>query len=148
MASLDRVSLVSRIFLKHQLLPLLLVATWILTASTIALGQSVTGTISGVVLDPNGAAVPGTEVTLVNDQTKEKRSQPTNDAGRFSFASLQPGFYTIKFEHQGFETLLRTRVVLSANESLALGEMALKTGQVTETVTVTSEGQIVEKESS
>src|SRR5439155_5910328 len=40
------------------------------------------------------------------------------------------------------------KVILSANETLALGELPLKTGQVTETVTVQSEGQIVEKESS
>jgi hypothetical protein len=43
---------------------------------------------------------------------------------------------------------LRTKIFLSANESLALGDMALKTGQLTETVTITSEGQVVEKESS
>src|SRR5438552_7184610 len=116
--------------------------------STAAWAQSVTGTISGVVLDPNGAVVPGAEVTLVNDQTNDKRNQPTNDAGRFSFASLQPGVYTLRIEHQGFETLLRTKIVLSANEGLALGDLALKTGQVTETVTVASEGQVVEKESS
>ena len=72
----------------------------------------------------------------------------TNEAGRFSFASVQPGVYTLKIEHQGFEKLLRTKIFLSANESLALGDMALKTGQLTETVTITSEGQVVEKESS
>src|SRR5438128_3726976 len=115
--------------------------------STAAWAQSVTGTISGVVLDPNGAVVPGAEVTLVNDQTNDKRNQPTNDAGRFSFASLQPGVYTVRIEHQGCETMLRTRVVLSANEGLALGDLGLRTGQVSETVTVASEGQIVEKES-
>src|SRR5437870_1435626 len=116
--------------------------------STAAWAQSVTGTISGVVLDPNGAVVPGAEVTLVNDQTNDKRNQPTNDAGRFSFASLQPGVYTLRIEHQGFETMLRTKIVLSANEGLALGDLSLRTGQVSETVTVASEGQIVEKESS
>src|SRR5689334_20433793 len=79
-----------------------------------ALAQSVTGSISGVVLDPNGAVVPGAEVTLVKDQTNDKRNQPTNEAGRFNFASLQPGVYTLKIEHQGFETMLRTRIVLSA----------------------------------
>src|SRR5258706_5188383 len=113
-----------------------------------ALGQSVTGTIAGVVIDPNGAVVPGADVMLVNDQTNDKRNQATNEAGRFSFASLQPGVYTLKIGHQGFETSLRTRIVLSANEGLALGEISLRTGQVTETVTVASQGQIVEKESS
>jgi hypothetical protein len=112
------------------------------------LGQTITGVISGTVTDPNGAAVPGATITLVNDQTHDKRDQPTNDAGRFNFASVQPGVYTLRIEHAGFESLLRTKVVLSANENLALGELGLKTGQVTETVTITSEGQIVEKESS
>src|SRR5438067_1841910 len=116
--------------------------------STPGFAQSVTGTISGVVTDPNGAVVGGANVTLQRDQTKDKRDQVTNDSGRFSFAAVQPGIYTLKIEHQGFETLLRTKVVLSANESLALGELALKTGQVTETVMVQSQGQIVEKESS
>jgi hypothetical protein len=112
-----------------------------------AFSQSVTGSISGVVTDPNGAVVPGAEVTLVKDQTNDKRDQPTNESGRFNFASLQPGVYTLRIEHQGFETMLRTKIVLSANEDLALGDLGLRTGQVSETVTVASEGQIVEKES-
>src|SRR5437870_2318789 len=116
--------------------------------SSPAFAQSVTGNISGSVTDPNGAVVAGASVTLVNDQTKDKRDQVTNDSGRFNFASVQPGVYALRIEHAGFETLLRTKVVLSANEGLALGDISLKTGQVTETVTVQSEGQIVEKESS
>src|SRR2546422_9985836 len=116
--------------------------------SSPAFAQSVTGNISGSVIDPNGAVVAGASVTLVNDQTKDKRDQVTNDSGRFNFASVQPGVYTLRIEHAGFETLLRTKVVLSANEGLALGELALKTGQVSETVTVQSGGKIVEKESS
>src|SRR5439155_14242450 len=108
--------------------------------------QTVTGTISGTVTDPNGAVVAGANVALINDQTAEKRDQPTNESGRFSFASVQPGVYALRIEHQGFETLLRTKVVLSANEALALGELPMKTGQVSETVTIQSEGQVVEKE--
>src|SRR3989440_2468192 len=136
------------LFRLDRLLPtLLLVLAWAVFSFPI-MAQSVTGTISGVVTDPNGEVVAGANVTLQNDQTKDKRDQVTNDSGRFSFAAAQPGVYTLKIEHQGFETLLRTKVVLSANEGLALGELALKTGQVTETVMVQSEGQVVEKESS
>jgi Carboxypeptidase regulatory-like domain/TonB-dependent Receptor Plug Domain len=120
----------------------------LLMLSLAASGQTVTGTITGTVVDPNGSVIAGANVTLAHDQTNDKRDQPTNDSGRFSFASVQPGVYSLRIEHQGFETLLRTRVVLSANENLALGDLSLKTGQVSETVTVTSEGQIVEKESS
>src|SRR5437870_7335577 len=116
--------------------------------STLSFGQTVTGTISGVVTDPNGAIVAGANITLENDQTKDKRDKVSNESGRFNFVSVQPGVYTLKIEHQGFETLLRTKVILSANETLALGGLPLKTGQVTETVTVQSEGQVIEKESS
>ena len=127
---------------------LLLASAVVVCLSTVALPQLVTGSISGTVVDPNGAVVPGANITLVNDVTKDKRDQATNESGRFSFAAVQPGVYTVKIEHAGFETLLRTKVVLSANEGLTLGEVPLKTGQVSETVTVQSEGQIVEKESS
>jgi len=133
----------------NRRLTILVLGLWAaITISSPAFAQSVTGNISGSVTDPNGAVVAGASVSLVNDQTKDKRDQVTNDSGRFNFASVQPGVYTLRIEHAGFETLLRTKVVLSANEGLALGDIALKTGQVTETVTVASEGQMVEKESS
>ncbi len=133
----------------NRRLTILVLGLWAaIIISSPAFAQSVTGNISGSVTDPNGAVVAGASVTLVNDQTKDKRDQVTNDSGRFNFASVQPGVYTLRIEHAGFETLLRTKVVLSANEGLALGDIALKTGQVSETVTVQSEGQIVEKESS
>ena len=127
---------------------------WVFTALIVTLlpltssGQTVTGSISGTVTDPNGSVVAGAAVTLENDQTKDRRDQVSNEAGRFSFAAVQPGVYTVRIEHAGFEKLLRIKVVLSANEALALGELALRTGQVTETVTVQSEGQLIEKESS
>src|SRR6266571_7575374 len=119
-----------------------------LLLSLSAMAQTITGTISGTVADVNGAAVVGANVTLVNDQTKATRDLTTNEDGRFSFAALQPGVYTLRVEHQGFQTLLKQQVVLSANEGLALGELRLQAGQVSETVTVISEGALVEKESS
>src|SRR5262247_4227432 len=63
-----------------------------------AFSQAVSGTISGTVTDPNGAVVAGAAVTLENDQTKDKRDQVTNDAGRFSFAAVHPGVYTLTIE--------------------------------------------------
>jgi hypothetical protein len=133
---------------KRHLAGLVGVVLIALLLSLSAMAQTITGTISGTVADVNGAAVVGASVTLVNDQTKATRDLSTNEAGRFSFAALQPGVYTMKVEHQGFQTLLKQSVVLSANEGLALGELKLQAGQVSETVTVTSEGTAVERESS
>lgn len=110
--------------------------------------QSITGSISGIVTDSTGSVLVGAGVTVLSDKTGSARAATTGEDGRFTFAALQPGVYTIRVEQGGFQTLDRKNVVLSANESLALGEMRLQAGQVTETVTVTGEGAIVERESS
>src|SRR5689334_4413146 len=112
------------------------------------LAQSVTGSVTGIVTDSNGGVVPNAKVTLVSVQVGNQRNVNTNEDGRFSFVAVQPGAYTVKIEHQGFQTLLRQNTVLSANENLALGELMLTTGNVNETVTVQGEGATVETETS
>jgi len=116
--------------------------------SSAAVGQSITGSISGTVTDSTGGVIPGATVTLTGDQTGGTRTANTNGEGRFNFAALQPGNFSIKVEHQGFQVLEQKEVVLSANESLALGDIKLQPGQVSETVSVVSEGAITERESS
>src|SRR4030095_5092051 len=81
-------------------------------------------------------------------KTKEERNATVGEDGRFTFASVQPGVYTLRIEKQGFQAREQTGVVLSANENLALGDLRLQPGQISETVSVTSEGAIVDRESS
>jgi hypothetical protein len=111
-------------------------------------GQTITGSISGAVTDSTGSVVPGATVSLSSEKTGQVRTSVTNGEGRFSFAALQPGAYSLKVEQQGFQALEQRGVILSANENLALGDLKLQPGQVSETVSVTSEGAIVERESS
>ena len=113
-----------------------------------ALAQTVTGSISGTVTDLTGGVLVGATVTLQSDQTGTTRTATTNEEGRFSFAALKPGVYTLLVEQRGFQRLEKRNAVLSANESLALGDLKLQAGQVSETVTVMSEGTIVETQSS
>jgi hypothetical protein len=113
-----------------------------------AVAQTVTGTISGTVLDTSGRAIAGATVTLINEQTNDTRTLVATETGDFSFAAIQPGTYTIKVEHQGFNTLQRQGNVLSPNEHLSVGKLELKVGELSETVTVTTEGAVVETESS
>lgn len=110
--------------------------------------QTVTGTISGVVVDMAGQAVAGAPVTITDARTGSARSATSNQEGDFSFAALQPGVYTVKIERQGFRGLSRTNNILSANEHLALGKLALEVGALTETVTTVAEGVTVEAASS
>src|SRR5215212_2017317 len=113
-----------------------------------AAAQSVTGNINGTVTDASGGVLVGATVTLVNEKTGERRNVNTNEDGRFTFAAVQPGVYTVRVEQQGFQTLERRNTTLSANESLALGELSLPVGLVTEVVTTVASGTVVETASS
>ena len=111
-------------------------------------GQTITGSISGAVIDTNGGVVPNATVSLTGEKTGQARTATSDSEGRFNFAALQPGKFILKVERQGFQTYEQRDVVLSANEKLALPDVKLQPGQVSETVSVTTEGAIVERESS
>src|SRR5688500_12104917 len=113
---------------------LVMLVTILLTISAAVSGQTITGSISGAVIDINGGVIPGATVTLTGDKTAEHRSVTTDSDGRFSFAALQPGTYSLRIERQGFQTLEQKSVVLSANEKLAVPDLKLQPGQVSETV--------------
>jgi hypothetical protein len=130
--------------LKAQSLALVFILCAVLTANA----QTITGSINGVVVDTSSGVIPGATVTVINDKTGQNRNSTSDSEGRFTFSALQPGAYTVKVERQGFQTLERKSVILSANESLALGQLQLQPGQVSEMVTVTSAGPVVETQSS
>ena len=48
-------------------------------------GQAITGSISGTVEDPSGAAVPSAKVTLIDTDTRVERTTTLNDHGDFVF---------------------------------------------------------------
>ncbi len=113
-----------------------------------AAAQTVTGAISGAVVDPSDNAIAGATVTITNAKTGDRRVVTTNESGGFSVPALQPDVYTIKVESAGFRALERRNVTLSANENLALGRIRLEVGRVTEVVTTVAEGATVETQSS
>ena len=133
---------------KRQRLEILFVLFAALVFTGVVRGQTITGSISGAVADATGGYVPDATVTITSDKTAQVRTSPTNSEGRFNFAALLPGAYSLKIEKQGFQTLEQKGVILSANENLALGDIRLQTGQLSETVSVTTEGTMVERETS
>src|SRR5690349_15828730 len=112
-----------------------------------AAAQTVTGTISGTVQDSSGNVVAGAVVTLINEGTRDARTLTTNEAGDFRFTAVLPGNYTVKVEAKGFSSFERRGNVLTANEHLSVGELTLKVGAVSETVTTVAEGTPVQTES-
>jgi hypothetical protein len=105
--------------------------------------SSTAGNISGTVRDQQGAAVPNAEVTIVEEKTGASRTVKTTDDGFYSAPSLPAGIYSISAAPAGFKKTLTTGVQLHVSENLTVN-LDLQVGQVTETVTVTSEAAPVE----
>jgi len=110
--------------------------------------MTVTGAIAGTVKDATGQVVVAAKVTITSEETADTRAATTNELGDFNFAAVKPGTYSLKVEAKGFKTFQRNGLVLSANQHVALGDLALEVGAVTETVTVTAQSAMVETSNS
>jgi Carboxypeptidase regulatory-like domain len=79
-----------------------------------ARAQTMTGTITGVVRDADGAALPGVNVEVSSDGLIEKtRSVLTDSRGGYMIADLRPGTYSVSFAMPGFESIVRDGFELS-----------------------------------
>src|SRR6266487_1157061 len=97
--------------------------------------QTGTSSITGTVLDVNGAAVPGATVTALNEATGVVYTQTTNDSGLYSFSFLPVGVYTVTVEKQGFKKFQKTKNALEVGTPLTV-DVAMEVGLVSEVVTV------------
>ncbi|PYQ98275.1 MAG: hypothetical protein DMF97_12890 [Acidobacteria bacterium] len=98
-----------------------------------------TGTLTGTVVDSTGAALPGATVTATAANTGSVRTVVTSEAGLFRFAALNPGRYAVRVELSGFRPLTVADVDLLSSEIRDLSNVTLQLGEITETVSVTSE---------
>jgi hypothetical protein len=105
------------------------------------LGQ--TGQFTGRATDQGGAVVPDVKVTIVQTATGIQRVVETNQDGYYTAPSLQPGAYSLKLEHAGFKTVTRTGLQLEVDQTIRI-DIALQLGTVTDQVTVTAAGPVLE----
>jgi hypothetical protein len=80
-------------------------------------------------------AVAGATVSLVNEDTGFRRVARSTSQGRYTLASLQPGFYKIMVRKEGFRTVVRSRVKLDVSEPANV-DFQLPLGSISETITV------------
>ncbi len=85
------------------------------------------GTITGTVTDPSKAAVADATVTLTDTATNLPRTTTTNEAGRYVFANVTPGTYTVTINKAGFRVAKFTNQVVNVGSSLTLN-VALEVG--------------------
>jgi hypothetical protein len=106
------------------------------TPSTLFGQTASTGTVAGTVSDPSGGAIVGATVTLTDTATSIARTDVTNDSGRYFFANVVPGKYTVAVSKTGFRVSKLVDQVVEVGASLTLN-VVLEIGSVAETVEVT-----------
>ncbi len=119
----------------RSLLGLLILGAGVLGAFPGTARAQVGTAINGTVRDASGAVIPDAKVTLRNSATKLDLVTTTNSAGAYGFPSVQPGNYELRVSKQGFNAAVESDVTVVVNQ-IATYDVTMKTGSVTETVTV------------
>lgn len=116
-------------------------------SSYVAFAQSVRGALSGSVLDPTGAAVPGARITVRNPNTGVMRNTVSSAEGSYSFPELNLGSYDVTVSAAGFSTLVQHGVQVTIGNVSALN-LTLKAGSNETTINVDASAPTVETQSS
>src|SRR5215831_16160224 len=122
-------------------------ALFVIIAGISAPAQTATGEVNGTVTDPNGSAVPGATVTLIDQATKVSADATSNQSGYFTFVNLKPATYTLMVEAKGFKKSLTNAFVLGVSETLTKN-LALALGEMSEVVEVSTASELVQSSSS
>ena len=100
-----------------------------------AIAQQTLGGITGTVVDPQGSAIPGADITAVSEDTKLSRSAKSNAQGSYQLNDLPIGKYTVTVTMQGFSAEKFPGIVVQADRTDTLPAQ-LAVGGASDSVTV------------
>lgn len=105
-----------------------------------------TGSIQGRILDEEGNPLPGATVVISSPNLMGVRSTTTDSEGRYRFAALPGGIYTVEVSLSGFNTVKKTGIQLHIGMTL-LVDVTLTPAKVAEEVTVIGTAPIIDVKS-
>src|SRR6266849_2940427 len=109
-----------------------------------AFAQVSKGSLSGTVLDAQGASVPGAVVKIVSKETNQESTTTSDNAGLFRLSLLSPGAYRMEVTKSGFRKTLLNNVQVTVGADNSLGEIKLEIGEVSSTIEVTAAPPLLE----
>jgi hypothetical protein len=114
-----------------------------LVFSAMSFGQVSDGNLTGVILDPSGAAVANATVGAENLATGWKASASTDSIGSYRFSSLAVGSYTLTAAAPGFQTTALSAISVELSKTTT-ANVTLTIGQQTDTITVTDSPSLID----
>jgi len=127
-------SLLSQSLARLALTVAMALPTAVIVAPSPLYAQS-SAAISGTVVDPRGVALPGAVVSVKNEATGATQKVNSDGAGKYAFAGLAAGKYTVQVDAPGFATSQKTGVVVAAGQPAEVA-VQLAMGNVSEQITV------------
>jgi hypothetical protein len=94
------------------------------------------GRLSGVVTDPSGAAIPGSTVSLLDENHGVVGETTTDSNGQYSFSSLATGAYNLEVQSTGFKKNLISNLNVAPGENQMNSQ--LQVGSVASTIEVSA----------
>ena len=123
--------------------PSIAAAVALLCASANGWAQTYQGAVRGQVRDQQGV-MPGTAITLINEESNAARVVVTNPFGEYAFPGVLPGTYTIRASQTGFRTEER-RGLRIVTQSSIVQDFVLEVGAIAQEITVTIDAPVVER---
>ena len=114
----------------------------LILAVSAALGQQITGAITGTVADASGGVVPGAQIRATNADTGFVRATVSDGSGVYTIQYLPIGNYTVEIKAPGFKTFLQQNLTVTVDVTQALNAQ-LTVGATEETITVTTAPPLV-----
>ena len=101
------------------------------------LAQAGSSTITGVVKDSSGGAVPGATVKITNEATGVSLETISNEQGIYRVPALVPGRYRVDVNLDGFTPYVQQSIILQVGQTLAI-DVTLGVAGRAETVNVSA----------
>ncbi len=131
--------------MQHRLLVFSLISIMaLLSMPTLIFAQSAdTGALTGVIKDPSGSVISGAEIAASNIATGQSRFRISGEDGAYSISLLPPGKYKVTVSAEGFQTAEFPSVTINVTETAALN-CTLEVGMLSETITISSDAEILQ----
>ena len=109
-----------------------------------SVGQVIKGSISGSVVDPQGAVVSGAQVKAKNIETGVVFTTTSDSSGNFRLNLLPVGTYRLEVTAQGFKTGTHSGINVAAGSDTGVGAVHMSVGEASTTIEVTAQAPLVE----
>ena len=124
----------------------LAIAAFVLTAAAVAFAQTDRGTISGTVVDPDGAVVPGASVVAENPENGARYETVTTSTGNYTIAQVPVGTYHLNIELAGFGRFRQDGIRIFVGQTARI-DAKLQVGNLSEEVNVVADASMLDTQS-